>query len=154
MNGAFHRAIELMVNYWNGRRVLVIGEVIPDKYIHGTVERISLEAPVLVVCDFRTIHCPGGAANVVMNIASLGAKARIIGFVGEDEDAGALNADLAAAGVSTALVPLPDFPTTSKLRILSSNQQMLHVDFEKAGTHPEAAYEKLIGQAREVIPSC
>jgi D-beta-D-heptose 7-phosphate kinase/D-beta-D-heptose 1-phosphate adenosyltransferase len=107
-----------------------------------------------VVRASRTIHCAGGAANVAMNIAGLGAKATIIGFVGEDEDAGALNADLAAAGVGAALVPLPDFPTTSKLRIVSSNQQMLRVDFEETGSHPKRAYEGLIQRAREVIRSC
>ena len=154
MKSALRSAVELIENYWNARHVLVIGDVMLDKYIYGTVERISPEAPVPVVRGSRTIHCPGGAANVAMNIAGLGAKATIIGFVGDDENARALHADLAAAGVGTALVRLPDFPTTSKLRIVSSNQQMLRVDFEKTGTHPEAAYEKLIQQAIEVMPTC
>lgn len=154
MNDAFHRAIELVEKDWHGRRVLVMGDVMLDKYIHGTVERISPEAPVPVVRGSHATHCPGGAANVAMNVAGLGAKATIVGFVGEDEDAEALDSDLAAAGVCPSFVTLPQFPTTSKLRILSSNQQMLRLDFEKVGPAPQEAYEELIERAREVIPTC
>jgi len=154
MNGDIFRAIELLENDWYGRRILVIGDVMLDKYIHGTVERISPEAPVPVVCCSHATHSPGGAANVAMNIARLGAKATIIGFVGEDEDANALDSALAAAGVTSAVLSLPGFPTTSKLRILSGNQQMLRIDCEKAGARPQVAYEQLIQQAREVIPTC
>src|ERR1700730_2390288 len=154
MNNGLHRVIRMVENLWENRSVLVIGDVMLDKYIWGTVQRISPEAPVPVVHSCRATQCPGGAANVAMNLVGLGAKATLVGFVGEDEDAHALNVELAAAGVSSALVPVPDFPTTSKLRILSSNQQMLRVDIEKSENRPGPAYEQLIQQAREAMPSC
>ncbi len=154
MNKGLHRAVELVENLWENRRVLVIGDVMLDKYVWGTVERISPEAPVPVVHGSHSTHSPGGAANVAMNLVGLGAKATVIGFVGEDEDARSLNLELLGAGVSAALVSVPDFPTISKLRILSSNQQMLRLDFEKKGKRPEVCYESLIREAREVISSC
>jgi D-beta-D-heptose 7-phosphate kinase/D-beta-D-heptose 1-phosphate adenosyltransferase len=154
VNSGKRESIALIGNRWDDRRVLVIGDVMLDKYICGIVERISPEAPVPVVHATRATHSPGGAANVAMNVVGLGAKATVIGFVGEDEDAEALKEDLTAFGVSLCLVSLPDFSTTSKLRILSNNQQMLRVDFEETGSRPQAAYQKLIEQAREVMPSC
>jgi len=154
MTSAKQKSIALMENRWEGRRVLVIGDVMLDKYLWGIVERISPEAPVPVVHGSRATHSPGGAANVAMNVVGLGAKATVIGFVGEDEDAKVLTEDLTASGVNACLVSVPDFPTTSKLRILSDNQQMLRVDFEETGSRPEAAYQKLIERAREVMSSC
>lgn len=154
MNKTQQRVIELVENYWQDRRVLVIGDVMLDKYVWGIVDRISPEAPVPVVHGSRSTHCPGGAANVAMNIAGLGAKATVVGFVGEDEDADSLRETLQNAGVDASLVPAAGFPTTSKMRILSSNQQMLRVDFEKAGNRSSVDYERLIQQAREVIPNC
>jgi D-beta-D-heptose 7-phosphate kinase / D-beta-D-heptose 1-phosphate adenosyltransferase len=109
MNDTCRRAIQLIENHWEDRRVLVVGDVILDKYIWGKVERISPEAPVPVVHGSHTTERPGGAANVAMNLVGLGAKATIIGFVGEDPDARALNEILTAAGVNTSLVSTPDF---------------------------------------------
>lgn len=154
MDDTWQNAVDLIRNGWEGRQVLVIGDVMLDKYILGTVDRISPEAPVPVVHGCRSTHCPGGAANVAMNVVGLGARAIIMGFVGNDEDANTLDRDLRAAGITVSLISVPDFPTTSKLRILSNHQQMLRVDFEKPGGHPASAYEKLISQVREVIPSC
>ncbi len=154
MDDAWQNAVDLIRNGWEGRQVLVIGDVMLDKYILGTVDRISPEAPVPVVHGCRSTHCPGGAANVAMNVVGLGARAIIMGFVGNDEDANTLDRELRAAGITVSLISIPDFPTTSKLRILSNHQQMLRVDFEKPGGHPALASEKLICQAREVIPSC
>jgi D-beta-D-heptose 7-phosphate kinase / D-beta-D-heptose 1-phosphate adenosyltransferase len=154
MNGGLQSALRLIENFWQHCSILVIGDVMLDKYVWGTVERISPEAPVPVVHSSRATQCPGGAGNVAMNLVGLGAKATLIGFVGEDEDAEVLKTELAAAGVRAALVSVPDFPTTAKLRILSSNQQMLRVDTEKSGSRPSSAYEQLIQQAREVMPFC
>src|SRR5580704_3261847 len=106
MNSALNRVMELAENDWDHRRVLVIGDVMLDKYVWGAVERISPEAPVPIVHGSRSTHCPGGAANVAMNLAGLGAQATILGFVGEDEDAKTLAADLAAAGINASLVPV------------------------------------------------
>jgi D-beta-D-heptose 7-phosphate kinase / D-beta-D-heptose 1-phosphate adenosyltransferase len=154
MNSALHRVMELVENGWDNRHVLVVGDVMLDKYVWGTVERISPEAPVPVVHGSRVTHRPGGAANVAMNLAGLGAQATVVGLVGEDEDGKVLEMELGAAGIRTMFVPVPDFPTTSKMRILSSNQQMLRLDFEKHLTHPDAVFEKLIDRAREAIVGC
>jgi D-beta-D-heptose 7-phosphate kinase/D-beta-D-heptose 1-phosphate adenosyltransferase len=154
MTDSRHRAIELIENHWEDKRVLIVGDVILDKYVWGHVESISPEAPVPVVHGSHACHRPGGASNVAMNVVGLGARATIIGFVGEDEEASALKGSLTTAGVNVSFIATPDFPTTSKLRILSRNQQMLRVDFEKIGSRPESAYEKLIHQAREAISSC
>jgi D-beta-D-heptose 7-phosphate kinase / D-beta-D-heptose 1-phosphate adenosyltransferase len=148
------RVVELVENDWQNRRVLVIGDVMLDKYVWGNVERISPEAPVPIVHGSRSTHCPGGAANVAMNLVGLGAKATVVGFVGGDEDANSLRKALDVAGVDASLIASDGFPTTSKMRILSSNQQMLRIDFEKSGKRPETDYEKLIHQAREVMPTC
>jgi D-beta-D-heptose 7-phosphate kinase/D-beta-D-heptose 1-phosphate adenosyltransferase len=154
MNKTQQQVIDLIESYWQNRRVLVIGDVMLDKYVWGNVERISPEAPVPIVHGSRSTQCPGGAANVAMNLVGLGAKATVVGFVGEDHDAASLREALNTAGVDASLVPVAGFPTTSKLRILSSNQQMLRVDFEKSGSRSEADYEKLLQQAREIIPTC
>lgn len=125
MNSALNRVMQLIENDWDHRRVVVIGDVMLDKYVWGTVERISPEAPVPVVHGSRAAHFPGGAANVAMNLVGLGAKATVIGFVGEDEDAQILNMELDVAGINASLVSVPGSPTTSKMRILSGNQQKL-----------------------------
>jgi D-beta-D-heptose 7-phosphate kinase/D-beta-D-heptose 1-phosphate adenosyltransferase len=149
-----HRVMELLENGWDNGHVLVIGDVMLDKYVWGSVERISPEAPVPVVHASHLTHHPGGAANVAMNLAALGAKATVVGFVGEDEDAKLLHAELLAAGVNPVLIPVPDFPTTSKLRVLSGHQQMLRLDFEKRKDRPEEIYEELIRQIREMVCDC
>ena len=154
MNNALHRVMELVENHWDDGHILVVGDVMLDKYVWGTVERISPEAPVPIVHGYRSTHSPGGAANVAMNVAGLGAGATVIGFVGEDEDAKILTTELSGAGVNHALVSVADFPTISKLRILSSNQQMLRLDFEKRGHHFDGVHETLVEKAREVILGC
>ena len=154
MNASLHRAINLIEREWNGRSVLVVGDVMLDKYVWGTVDRISPEAPVPIVHGHRCSHRPGGAANVAMNVAGLGGKAHVVGFVGADEDANLLRIELAAGGVTPLLISDADFPTTSKLRILSSNQQMLRLDFEQKGIRSESAYEKLLAEAQQVMKEC
>src|SRR6202162_5293465 len=127
MNNALHRVMELIENHWDDGHILVVGDVMLDKYVWGTVERISPEAPVPIVHGYRSTHSPGGAANVSMTVAVVGAGAAVIGVVGEDEDAKILTTELSGAGVNHALVSVADFPTISKMRILSSNQQMLQM---------------------------
>jgi D-beta-D-heptose 7-phosphate kinase / D-beta-D-heptose 1-phosphate adenosyltransferase len=154
MKADLRRAVELVEKFWGNKRILVVGDVMLDKYVWGTVDRISPEAPVPVVLGSHTNHFPGGAANVAMNVVGLGAKAIVVGFVGEDQDANTLNLELLAAGVGTSLVSVPGFPTISKTRIVSCNQQMLRLDFEEKGCRPSASYERLIEEAREAISTC
>ncbi|MBT0725009.1 bifunctional D-glycero-beta-D-manno-heptose-7-phosphate kinase/D-glycero-beta-D-manno-heptose 1-phosphate adenylyltransferase HldE [Rosenbergiella sp. S61] len=116
---------------FNRAGVLVIGDVMLDRYWYGPTQRISPEAPVPVVKVDEVEQRPGGAANVAMNVASLGAASRIIGLTGEDEAAEQLSAALTQVGVDCQFVALATHPTITKLRVLSRNQQLIRLDFEQ-----------------------
>ena len=110
--------------------VVVVGDVMLDRYWHGDAERVSQEAPVPVVNVTREEARPGGAANVALNIVSLGARCTLIGVVGQDEAGAELARVLTAAGVSCRFMQVQDQPTTVKLRIISQRQQLIRTDFE------------------------
>lgn len=110
--------------------VLVVGDIMLDRYWFGDARRISQEAPVPVVNINQTEDRPGGAANVALNIVSLGAHCTLIGLVGEDEAADTLRATLSAAGVICDLVTIADWSTIVKLRVISQKQQLIRTDFE------------------------
>ena len=112
-------------------QVLVVGDVMLDRYWHGPTGRISPEAPVPVVKVEEIEERPGGAANVALNVAALGGKATLIGLVGDDEPARALANGLKSVHVTTDFVTVTDFPTITKLRVLSRHQQLLRLDFEQ-----------------------
>lgn len=114
-----------------GVRVLVVGDVMLDRYWFGEVERISPEAPVPVVHVARREDRLGGAANVARNIVALGAQATLAGVIGQDEPGSSVRALLEQAGVSDSLVTDPVHPTTLKMRVLGRQQQLLRVDFEQ-----------------------
>ncbi|MDT8893396.1 bifunctional D-glycero-beta-D-manno-heptose-7-phosphate kinase/D-glycero-beta-D-manno-heptose 1-phosphate adenylyltransferase HldE [Halomonas sp. I1] len=112
-------------------RLLVVGDVMLDRYLHGGTSRISPEAPVPVVRVEEDEDRPGGAANVALNIASLGARAALAGLVGDDDNADRLMHRLEDAGVSTYFSRSPEIPTITKLRVMSRNQQLIRLDFEE-----------------------
>lgn len=112
-------------------RVLVAGDLMLDRYWYGATARISPEAPVPVVRVEREEHRPGGAANVALNIASLGGQARLLGLVGDDEAGLQLARLLDQAGVLCHLERQPGRPTITKLRVISRHQQLLRLDFEE-----------------------
>ena len=116
-------------NYANAR-VLVIGDLMLDRYWHGATSRISPEAPVPVVHVKNNEQRAGGAGNVALNIAALGAKASLLGFVGKDEPAQALEALLKDAGVLCLFEAIENYPTITKLRVMSRHQQLIRLDFE------------------------
>lgn len=111
--------------------VVVVGDVMLDRYWIGSARRVSQEAPVPVVDVDHTEDRPGGAANVALNVASLGGRCTLVGLVGDDEAARTLEAMLGAAGVICDFVVLGDWPTVLKLRVVSQNQQLLRTDFER-----------------------
>ena len=111
--------------------VLVVGDVMLDRYWYGPTGRISPEAPVPVVKVDQVEERPGGAANVAMNIAALGGHARLVGLTGIDEPARALSEKLSSLDVRCDFVTLPDYPTITKLRVMSRGQQMIRLDFEE-----------------------
>ena len=112
-------------------RVLVVGDIMLDRYWHGPATRISPEAPVPVVRITECHDRPGGAANVALNISALGAAASVLGMVGCDSEAGILRDQLGAAGIGTALLECPAKPTITKLRVISRQHQLLRLDFEE-----------------------
>jgi len=111
-------------------KVLVVGDVMLDRYWFGDVDRISPEAPVPVVRIARSEERPGGAANVARNVASLGAKTSLLSVVGADEAGRAIDRLVAADGVAASLHHDPSLPTTVKLRVIARQQQLLRIDFE------------------------
>ena len=116
-------------------RLLVVGDVMLDRYWFGDVERISPEAPVPVVRVGRTEERLGGAANVARNIVAIGAAAGLLSVVGEDEAAGCIEALLKSDGIDAQLHRDPGLATTIKLRVIGRQQQLLRIDFETEPGH-------------------
>lgn len=122
--------MQIEVPSFRNASLLVIGDVMLDRYWHGATARISPEAPVPVVRVTEREDRPGGAANVALNLAALGASAHLIGATGEDEAEFALKQRLQAAGVSCFFQRVEGQPTITKLRVISRHQQLLRLDFE------------------------
>jgi D-beta-D-heptose 7-phosphate kinase/D-beta-D-heptose 1-phosphate adenosyltransferase len=149
-----HEVIQEIEHNWSAKRLLVVGDVMLDKYVWGEVGRISPEAPVPVVRMTHQSQQPGGAANVAMNLARLGARAEVIGFAGGDEDGRQLAEGLKAQGIAAKFVACEGFPTITKQRILGGQQQMLRLDTEKAGKRSPGDYDRLLQCVLEVLPGC
>lgn len=111
-------------------RVLVVGDVMLDRYWYGAVDRISPEAPVPVVRVTREEERCGGAANVAFNAASLGAQASLLTVVGDDEASHKLEGIVAGTGIRTHFGRDADLQTTVKLRVIGRQQQLIRLDFE------------------------
>jgi len=111
--------------------ILVAGDVMLDRYWHGVTNRISPEAPVPVVRVQTQDDRPGGAANVALNLVSLGAAAGLAGIVGRDDNARLLDARLEQLGVKTFFDRSDTQPTVTKVRVMSRNQQLIRLDFEE-----------------------
>ena len=146
-----HSVIHLIEGEWSRKRMLVVGDVMLDRYIWGQVERISPEAPVPVVHADRHNAQPGDAANAAMNIAGLGARAVLFGFCGDDADGAALHQCLTRSGVEAQLTSVPGHPTTAKLRILGGKQQMLRLDTECVDGYPVGAFAELMAAVRKSL---
>lgn len=112
--------------------VLVVGDIMLDRYWYGPTQRISPEAPVPVVKIDQHEDRPGGAANVALNIASIGGKVSLTGITGEDEASQTLATNLSAMDITCRFVPSEHVPTITKLRVMSRNQQLIRLDFEQS----------------------
>jgi len=115
-------------------RVLVVGDVMLDRYWYGDALRISPEAPVPVVHIGSANELPGGAANVAVNISALEGKVTLLGLVGEDDAGTILQRQLEQMQVESCFLKIPNVPTISKLRIIGRNQQLIRLDFEEKFT--------------------
>jgi rfaE bifunctional protein kinase chain/domain len=116
-------------------RILVVGDVMLDRYWFGEVSRISPEAPVPVVKVERTEERPGGAANVARNCAALGARVALLSVVGADEAGQNLARLMKDSGIECSLHEDAKLSTTVKLRVVGRQQQLLRIDFENAPDH-------------------
>ena len=118
------------LNFKN-KHILVVGDVMLDRYWHGGTSRISPEAPVQVVKVSNVEDRPGGAANVALGLAKLGVRVSLVGVVGNDENAAALEQALHSEGVTCHFVTADNLPTITKLRVISRHQQLIRLDFEE-----------------------
>ncbi|MDR0588718.1 MAG: D-glycero-beta-D-manno-heptose-7-phosphate kinase [Burkholderiales bacterium] len=137
---------------FSSARILVIGDVMLDRYWFGDVNRISPEAPVPVVRVQREETRPGGAANVARNIASLSGKTLLLSVIGEDEAGNLLTELLRDERIETCFTCDADFVTTVKLRVIGRQQQLLRIDFE-APPSGASLVDKLSDYERH-LPSC
>ncbi len=139
-------------------RILVVGDVMLDRYWFGDVERISPEAPVPVVRIARTEERPGGAANVARNAAALGARTSLLSVVGNDEAGESLRKLTAAENVASTLHRDSSVSTTVKLRVIGRQQQLIRIDFESTPSREVLAdklsdFESLLAHCDVVILS-
>ncbi|HNE25590.1 MAG TPA: bifunctional D-glycero-beta-D-manno-heptose-7-phosphate kinase/D-glycero-beta-D-manno-heptose 1-phosphate adenylyltransferase HldE [Pseudomonadales bacterium] len=124
---------------FNSAQVLVVGDVMLDRYWHGATARISPEAPVPVVQVQQREDRAGGAGNVALNIAALGGGVSLLGLVGADEEARVLAQRLQAAQVHCDFETITSHPTITKLRVISRHQQLLRMDFEESFSAQDSA---------------
>ena len=138
-----------------GVRVLVLGDVMLDRFLYGEVDRISPEAPVPVVRLRRSHAMPGGAGNVARNVSALGGKAILVGLLGEDDAAAELRALLAGdPGIEDATVASAARPSTRKMRVIAGNQQVARLDEEEARPADAAEAAALAEAVRHGVAGC
>ncbi|BFM14003.1 bifunctional D-glycero-beta-D-manno-heptose-7-phosphate kinase/D-glycero-beta-D-manno-heptose 1-phosphate adenylyltransferase HldE [Maricurvus nonylphenolicus] len=142
--------MQLSMPRFDKSQVLVVGDVMLDRYWHGGTSRISPEAPVPVVKVGQVEDRAGGAGNVALNIAALGAGASIISVVGDDEAGEALASRLGAAGIHTDFQISKDKPTITKLRVISRHQQLIRMDFEESFAEADSA--DFAAKAEKLLP--
>jgi D-beta-D-heptose 7-phosphate kinase/D-beta-D-heptose 1-phosphate adenosyltransferase len=138
----------------DGCPVLVVGDLILDEYVWGTVARISPEAPVPVVEVRRRSTAAGGAANTAANVAGLGGRATLLGVVGADTAGERLRGLVRAGRVAAAdLITDPSRPTTTKTRVIAHAQQVVRFDDEATAPVAEGVRDALLARARELLPT-
>lgn len=137
------------------RKVMVLGDLMLDHYIWGNVERISQEAPVPILEAAREEYRLGGAANVALNLRSLGAQVCLVGMYGGDAAAEEMREILANAGIpSDSLLTVPTRRSTLKTRVMARNQQMVRIDYEDSSIVNSAIEEQLIEIIQRQLPGC
>ncbi len=146
-----HSVLGLLETGFSKVKVLVVGDLMLDRYILGEVDRISPEAPVPVLRHAQRYERPGGAANVAMNLAGLGCQVFLAGFWGADGEREELAKLVEAAGIDTAGVVTSSLPTISKTRIVARTQQMLRLDIESRDGFPAEEVSRLEARAVELV---
>jgi len=146
-----HAVLNLLEGGFGNLKVLVVGDLMLDRYILGEVERISPEAPVPVLRHAQRYERPGGAANVAMNLAGLGCQTLLAGFWGNDTEQRELAVFLEKAGVDTAGVVTTSLPTISKTRILGRMQQLLRLDIESRERPSAEDQQHLLERVEQLV---
>lgn len=142
-----------IIDRFKGLKTLVVGDLMLDHFIWGTVSRISPEAPVPVVQVSRETEMPGGAGNVAVNMAALGADVFMVGLAGEDPSADRLFSLLERAPIHTeSIVRSPERPTTVKTRIIAHHQQVVRVDREIPGSIAHHLSEEMWSHVESLLP--
>ncbi len=143
--------MQLQLPDFSNARILVVGDLMLDRYWHGGTSRISPEAPVPVVHVNNIEERAGGAGNVALNISALGAQASVLGFCGKDETANALTRTLEQANVRCLLEQVDNLATITKLRIMSRHQQLIRLDFEDGFHHTSSdfLYERFLAELEQ-----
>jgi D-beta-D-heptose 7-phosphate kinase / D-beta-D-heptose 1-phosphate adenosyltransferase len=145
---------ELLLQF-KSQHVIVIGDVMLDRYWMGEASRISPEAPVPIVRKQETVCSPGGAGNVALNAAALGARVTLLGVVGDDQAGGELRRSLTAGGVSPdCLLTDPGRVTTVKTRVIANRQQITRIDEEDTHALATAQEFALLESLRTWLVSC
>jgi D-beta-D-heptose 7-phosphate kinase / D-beta-D-heptose 1-phosphate adenosyltransferase len=141
-----------LLNRFDAARVLVLGDVMLDRFVYGSVERISLEAPIPVVAVERFVDTAGGAANVARNLAAMGARTLLLGVTGNDPWAEDLRVQLASSpSIEPHLVVDPSRPTTVKTRYVADGQQVMRADRESRVPLAEDVERRLLGKFQDVL---
>lgn len=131
--------------------ILVIGDVMIDRYVNGLVTRISPEAPVPVVEQKSIENRAGGSANVALNVRSLGAKVSLLSIGGHDHEYDTLNEILSKTQIETHILKIQNRKTTTKTRVLSGNQQLLRIDHEDKHDIGASEVSQLIDTFNQII---
>lgn len=149
------RRAKALIAKFRRQKILVVGDLMLDRYIYGAVRRLSPEAPVPIVLVHAEKNMPGGAANVARNVRALGARALICGTLGKDQNGRQLLRVMRQEGIDTKNVAaLNNSKTTVKMRIIGERQQVVRVDWD-GRLHPkDAAIEKLCRMAEAAIARC
>jgi len=147
--------LQEIVRAMAGQQVAVLGDLICDRFIHGSVDRISPEAPVPVLRTLRHEYAAGGAANVAHNLAQLGGRAEVFGVVGSDFGSRMLLKRLESTGAGLGgVVTVEDRPTTVKTRLVAQSQQLLRFDEEVTDPIAEAVQDRLLAGLRAAAENC
>jgi rfaE bifunctional protein kinase chain/domain len=144
--------LETILSRFAGQRILVLGDLILDRYWWGDTSRLSPEAPVPVLRKRNATARPGGAANAAANLAALGASVELIGLVGTDDAAAELSDALSRVGVASGrLLQTPGRPTTTKTRIVAHNQHVVRVDEEDTTPLAQAQADEVCQQVASLL---
>ena len=126
-----------IISKFHRKKIMVIGDIILDQYIQGSVSRLSPEAPVPVVLQEKSFYTPGGAANVAHNLCGLGARAVLVGKIGNDPEGKILSREFRQKGIDTrGIFTDKTLPTICKTRVIAQHQQVVRIDRERTGDAP------------------